>query len=71
MAVRPALCEDSLSKETVQQVQTKLQEGGYHHGALDGLLGEVTRASLTRYQEANQLASGALTLETMQKLGLR
>lgn len=67
----PALCEDHLLQEDIVQLQQRLQQHGYYQGATDGELGSITRTALTRYQEDNQLASGAITLETLQKLQLR
>lgn len=67
----PALCEATLSPGKILQLQTSLQQQGYYRAALDGLLGPETRAALTHYQEDNQLAVGAITLETLQKLQLQ
>ncbi|EIJ32806.1 peptidoglycan-binding domain-containing protein [Thiothrix nivea] len=67
----PALCETSVSHDTILQLQGHLQQQGYYQGTPDGVLGPKTRAALTRYQENNQLAAGAITLETLRKLHLR
>lgn len=67
----PALCEDSISPTTIEKLQYRLQQQGYYPDEPDGFLGPKTRAALTQYQEANGLASGAITLETLQKLQLR
>lgn len=67
----PAWCEASLEQEKILQLQQRLQQQGYYEGTPDGMLGPKTRTALTRYQEANQLASGAITLETLQKLQLQ
>ncbi|WML85413.1 peptidoglycan-binding domain-containing protein [Thiothrix subterranea] len=67
----PALCEASVSAETIQQLQHRLQQQGYYQGTPDGALGPKTRSALTQYQEAHGLASGAITLETLRKLQLQ
>ena len=66
----PALCEAQLNPLDIQQVQHKLQQHGYYQGAIDGIFAQQTRHALWRYQENYQLATGAITAETLQKLGL-
>ena len=68
---RPALCEPTVSPSTILRLQQHLQQGGYYQGTPDGILGPKTRAALTRFQEDHQLASGAITVETLQKLQLQ
>lgn len=67
----PALCETSISADKILQLQQRLHQLGYYTGTPEGLLGPKTRTALTRYQEDHQLASGAITLETLQKLQLQ
>lgn len=67
----PALCEASISAATIQQLQHRLQQQGYYQGTPDGVLGSETRSALTQYQEAQGLASGAITLESLRKLQLQ
>ncbi len=67
----PAWCESTVSSDDITLLQEKLQQGGYYEGTPDGVLGPKTRTAVTRFQEDNQLASGAITLETLQKLQLR
>ncbi|WML90891.1 peptidoglycan-binding domain-containing protein [Thiothrix lacustris] len=68
---RPALCEATVNPATILKLQQRLQQGGYYQGTPDGVLGPKTRAALTHFQEDNQLASGAITLEALQKLQLQ
>lgn len=67
----PALCENSLQGNEVSRIQQALQQQGYYTGATHGKLDIATRTALTRFQQDKQLASGAITLESLQKLGLR
>lgn len=60
------LCEGE--KATIVQLQQRLQQLGYYQGAYTGVLDATTRAAVTRFQDDNHLASGAVTLETLQKL---
>lgn len=63
------LCEGE--KTTIAQLQQQLQQLGYYQGAHNGTLDATTRAAVTRFQDDNHLASGAVTMETLQKLQLK
>lgn len=67
----PALCENAVGQDDIVVLQEKLQQRGYYEGTPDGVLGPKTRTAVTRFQEDSRLASGAITLETLQKLQLR
>jgi peptidoglycan hydrolase-like protein with peptidoglycan-binding domain len=54
----------------VKRLQTALRIAGYRLGAVDGKLGRNTLHAMQLYQGEQGLASGALTLETLQHLGL-
>lgn len=62
----PVLCADQT--DTIKQAQQRLQQLGYYHGVPTGTLDNATRLAVTHFQDENQLASGALTMETLQKL---
>lgn len=68
---RQAVCDADLSEELVRAVQQRLSSGGHAPGRIDGKLGPRTIEALVRFQEANGLAVGALTLESLEALGLR
>ena len=52
-------------------VQATLQEQGYYHGQVDGLMGPLTRDALANYQRDNGLVStAALDQPTLASLGL-
>jgi len=55
----------------VSAVQSQLEKLGYYHGAIDGILGDQTEASLARYQEDHDLSvTGTPTTATLQSLGI-
>ena len=57
---------------TVADVQDQLARRGYYHGNIDGVLGPETRHALLRYQRDRGLvASGELTPQTLQSLGVQ
>ena len=57
--------------QVVANVQSALQEQGYYHGEVDGLLGPMTRDALAAYQRDQGLATTAAVDEpTLDALGL-
>jgi hypothetical protein len=65
---RPILCETNTSPDIVRKLQTALRNAGHNPGNIDGILGKSTMAAVTAYQKANGLASGQLTIKTLQML---
>jgi outer membrane murein-binding lipoprotein Lpp len=65
---RPILCETNTSPDIVRKLQMALRNAGHNPGAVDGVLGRSTMAAVNSYQKANGLASGQLTLKTLQSL---
>jgi len=62
---------DQSTAVAVAEVQDQLATAGYYHGQIDGVLGPETRRALLRYQSDKGLgATGSLTMETRQSLGL-
>jgi len=57
--------------QVVADVQSALQEQGYYHGEVDGLLGPLTRQALAQYQHARGLyATEAIDQPTLESLGM-
>jgi putative peptidoglycan binding protein len=57
---------------TVSAVQERLARQGYYRGNIDGVYGPQTRRAIARYQNTHgQRATGELTANTLQALGLR
>jgi len=55
----------------VADVQATLQEQGYYHGEVDGLMGPLTRSALASFQRDHGLIStAALDEPTLTSLGL-
>ena len=55
----------------VSSVQSQLAKLGYYRGAVDGVAGDETQASIARYQQDNDLSvTGTVTAATLQSLGL-
>ena len=63
---------DQGADESVAAAQDRLAKAGYYHGQIDGVFGPETRRAILRYQGDHGLgATGYLTMETRQSLGLR
>ncbi len=57
--------------QVIADVQASLQEQGYYHGEVDGLLGPQTRAALADYQQAQGLeTTAAMDEPTLASLGM-
>ena len=59
-----------MTKVNIKSVQSALKKAGFNPGPIDGIFGVRTKAALKKYQRANSLATGALTKETLNSLGL-
>ena len=68
---RPVLCETNTTKELVVQIQSALEKVGFNPGAVDGALGNATMRAIDAYQRKHNLPHGGLTLQTIEKLGIK
>ena len=64
------VCKANMTKVNIKSVQSALKKAGFNPGPIDGIFGVRTKAALKKYQRANSLATGALTKETLNSLGL-
>ncbi len=67
---RPILCETNTTPGLISRLQRALNEAGYSAGSVDGVLGGQTMSAVNKYQLDNGLASGQLTIATLEKLGV-
>jgi len=65
---RPVLCETNVTAETVRRIQTALDGSGFNPGRVDGVLGADTMSAVKRYQQSKGLATGGLTIQTLESL---
>ena len=70
VASLPAWCEDQLQVADGTRLQQRLTQLGYYQGAINGIYNLQTQQALVAFQQANHLASGAITLESLRQLGL-
>ena len=67
---REILCETNTTQDVVRRLQKALEDKGYDPVWIDGVYGPKTRAAVVAYQKDNDLASGQLTMQTLEHLGV-
>jgi hypothetical protein len=68
---RQVLCDTNTTRDLVMQIQQGLQKAGYDPGPADGVLGGATMTAIDAYQRKNGLPTGGLTIQTIEKLGIK
>lgn len=71
MEWRETLCETNTTQDVVRRLQKTLEAKGYDPVWIDGVYGSKTRAAVVAYQKDNDLASGQLTMQTLDHLGVK
>jgi len=64
------LCETNTTPDVIKKIQNALRTKGYDPGPLDNAYGPLTKKAMVKYQQDNKLATGAITFETLESLGL-
>ena len=64
------LCETNTTSGIVQDIQRALLAKGFNPGKIDGVIGVETSSAIRGFQQANGLATGGLTIDTLNKLGV-
>ncbi len=64
------LCETNTTADMIRRVQTALANSGFEVGVVDGELNESTMSAVEKYQQSKGLATGGLTIELLQQLGV-
>lgn len=67
---RQVLCETNTTQDVIVNIQRALIEQGYNIGKADGDYGRATSNAVRKFQVANNLPTGGLTLSTLKALGL-
>lgn len=67
---RSILCETNTTTDVIRRLQLALKAENYNPGPIDGVLGIETLGAVNKYQKTNNLASGQLTIATLNKLGV-
>jgi len=64
------LCDTNMDLKMMVDLQLRLTAKGYDAGPAIGRLTDKTREALTAFQQANGLATGGITYETLAALGM-
>lgn len=67
---RPVLCRTNTTPDVVRRIQTALDQAGHNPGPIDGVLGAQTMAAVKAYQQEKGLATGGITMKTLDALGV-
>ncbi len=67
----PVLCETNTTRDLVLKIQNGLKKAGFDPGPIDGVLGRDTISAADAFQRKNNLATGGLTIQTIEKLGVK
>lgn len=65
---RPVLCETNMSSDVVRRIQAALDNAGFNPGPVDGVIGRGTMSAVKQYQQSKGLATGGLTIQTLESL---
>ena len=65
---RPILCETNVTPDIVSRIQQALLAKGHNPGRVDGVIGSQTMSAVRSFQKTKGLASGQLTIETLNAL---
>ncbi len=71
VAWKRILCQTNMTKDIISRIQQALNDKGYNTGTPDGLLGKGTKDAIDKFQRDNGLATGGLTYETLEALGVK
>lgn len=69
-AWKSILCETNTTTGIVADIQRALLAKGFNPGKIDGVIGRETADAIKAFQQANGLATGGLTMETLDRLGV-
>ncbi len=65
------LCQTNMNKDVISKIQDALNKQGFNVGKVDGKLGQATYSMIEKYQRKNSLATGGITYETLEALGIK
>lgn len=67
---RSVLCKTNMNKGLNNDIQVALKEQGFYAGPIDGIWGRGTMNGIEAFQKKNGLATGGLTIDALEKLGV-
>jgi hypothetical protein len=70
MEWRQVICETNLGPNIISKIQNALLMAGHDPGPIDGVMGPQTHRAVKSYQMEKNLATGGLTIKTIESLGI-
>ncbi len=67
---RPILCRTNMGPDINKRIQQALKDAGVYTGPIDGAVGKGTMSAVERYQQENGMATGGITIDMLEKLGV-
>lgn len=67
---RRILCRTNMGPDINKRIQQALKDAGVYNGPIDGAVGKGTMSAVERYQKDNGLATGGITIDMLEKLGV-
>lgn len=67
---RRVLCKTNMGADINKRIQQALKDAGVYKGPVDGAIGRGTMNAVERFQKENGMATGGLTIDILEKLGV-
>ena len=67
---RRILCRTNMGPDINKRIQQALKDAGVYNGPVDGAVGRGTMSAVEKYQKENGLATGGITIDMLEKLGV-
>ncbi len=67
---RPILCRTNMGPDINKRIQQALKDAGVYNGPIDGAVGRGTMGAIEKYQQDNGMATGGITIDVLEKLGV-
>jgi len=67
---RRVLCKTNMGGDINKRIQQALKDAGVYNGPIDGAIGKGSMQAIERFQKENGMATGGLTIDVLEKLGV-
>ena len=67
---RRVLCKTNMGPNINKRIQQALKDAGVYTGPVDGAIGRGTMSAVEKFQKENDLPTGGLTINVLEKLGV-
>ncbi len=67
---RRVLCKTNMGADINKKIQQALKDAGVYEGTVDGNFGKGSMKAVEKFQKENGMATGGLTIDVLEKLGV-